>query len=357
MSTIVSMDVFERLNDLIRIPAVEFTSEIREEMESLFKECAEGMELDSEKFLCSLMLKALDKRLFSDAPNENIYLKNYEISQIELFDILIDKFPFVKFSQQLVNHEIARLISEEEEACIIDIGIGLGTQMVNIIQLVKMATGLKKLHIVGIEPGGDTLEIAKSNILSLKEKVDFDIEFTGIHGFAEDIDFKNIPNLTGTVVVNASLALHHIQSAAMRTRTLANVKSINPKALMLIEPNVNHYEIDFYTRFKNCYHHFYSIFKVIDRLDIRHNDKNALKQFFGREIEDIIGKPEADRFEKHEPAIQWITRLKENQYQLNSQLLKAPMQTPEGVQMNYHPEGFVGFTFENETVLSIIYAN
>lgn len=350
-------DLFDSLSQIMRCYPDQFNARMKSEIEALFAYCMEGMETDSQKLLATLLIKALNKKIRSESIGENIYLNKYEISQIQLFNILIEQFPFVKYSQLITNSAIVEVIRHHEAVTILDIGIGQGTQMVNIIESSKNLTQLKKMVIVGIEPYAEALQQAAITIEAYQGKVPFEIEFIGIHDFAENVDFAAIEGLAGPVIVNASLALHHIQSDLQRTETIAKIKKLNPTAFILIEPNVNHYEPDFHPRFVNCYNHFYSIFKVIDRIDIDQKDKNALKLFFGREIEDIIGKEEKDRYEKHEPATHWIERLQENKFKLKNELLQPPVPSVCGVEIDHHPEGFLGFTFEQETVLAVIFAN
>lgn len=350
-------DIYEPLSTFMKT-AANFDSHTKNEIESFFAYCKEGMDTNSEKLLATIFLKALNKKINSENIGENIYLGKYEISQIQLFNILIEQFPFVKYSQQIANHSIVEAMQGSTEVTLMDIGIGQGTQVMNIIELSKKVVGLEKLHIIGIEPFGDALQLAEKNILELSKNAPFEITFTAIHDGVENVDFATIGNLQGKIIVNASLALHHIQSDQMRLDAIAKVKALNPNAFVLIEPNVNHFETDFYTRFQSSYKHFYHIFQVIDRIEnISNSDKNALKLFFGREIEDIIGKDEKDRFEKHEPATHWINRLKMNGFAIKNDFLKSPVMAGCGVEISYHKEGFVGFTHEDETVVAIIYAN
>lgn len=330
---------------------------LKKKMEGLFAECAADMQSHSDKLLATLIIKALNKRICSEVIDENIYEKSYEIPQIQLFNLLIDKFPFVKFSQQLANNAIADLIRPEQVATLIDIGIGQGTQILHILELLKSTRTLKKLIIVGVEPFPKALSIARERILAFSNSLPFEVYFIAKEEYIEKMDFSTLVDLPGKIVVNASLALHHIQSAEQRLATLQRVKQLNPAAFMMIEPNVNHFESDLFERFKHCFKHFYSIFKVIDKLDIEETDKIALKIFFGREIEDILGKQEYDRFEKHEKATEWIGRLRKCEFRIVEDKLRLPLQSYFGVEMKYHKEGFFGFTFEDETVLAVIYAN
>lgn len=351
-----SPDIFESLCRVMKMYPSNLNDRIKAETEALFAHCREGMDSDSQKLLATLLIKALNKKIGSESIDENIYSKKYETPQIQLFNILIEKFPFVNISQSLTNQAIVEAIGESPEVTIIDIGIGQGTQMLHIIESAKSLPGLKKMHLVGIEPFADALSRAEENIKSRREQVPFDLVFTSIHDYAENVDFSAIEGLYDKIIVNASLALHHIQSDAKRTETIANIKKINPAAFLLIEPNVNHFEPDFFARFQNCYNHYHALFQVIDRLDIAQNDKNALKLFFGREIEDVIGKDEKDRFEKHEPALRWIERLHETGFSLGNPFRAYPRRTDTGVEITYHPEGFLGFTFDKETVLAVLCA-
>ena len=329
----------------------------QKDLQPLFDFCKGHQETESQKLIASLMINATHKRFQTSQLHEHIYLKNDEVPQIELFNILIEKFPFVKYSQLISNKAIIESIGDAEEVTILDIGIGQGMQMMQVIKQANQLSGLKKLHIIGIEPFADALQIANSTITSYASNVHFDLSFTGYNSFIEDISFSQLDIIKGKLIVNASLSLHHIQDSKKRSHVISAIKLLNPTAFILIEPNVDHYESSFSIRFMNCYHHYYNIFKVIDRLEIDARDKTGLKLFFGREIEDVIGKEEHDRFEKHEKAICWIERLKENGFRLNDSILKSPVTSAAGVVIEYHKEGFLGFTNEKETVLALMYAN
>lgn len=326
-------------------------------MQHLVDYCKTYQETESQKLISSLLINAMNKRFKMGEVNEHIYLKKDEVPQIQLFDILIKKFPFVKYSQLITNNAIIETMTDADEVCIIDIGVGQGTQMLHVIEGAKKLKTLKKLQIIGIEPFKEALQLAEANINSCNEAVHFEIQFVGLNKFVEEVDFELLGNLNGTLIVNASLALHHIQDMEQRQAVIKSVKKLNPDAFILIEPNVNHFETDFATRFMNCYQHYYNIFMVIDRLDIDAKDKTGLKLFFGREIEDVIGKEEKDRYEKHEKAISWIQRLEGCGFQLNHSILKSPVESEAGVKIQYHKEGFLGFTNETETVLAVMCAN
>ena len=348
------VNVYPLLCEVIQMGPAE--ENLIQKSEELFTQCSEGMEDDSAKLLATLFLKALNRKMDSAVISENIYQYISGISQIELFEILIAKFPFVKYSQQLVNDSIVKDMMGQKIVTLMDIGIGLGTQMMHVIEKAKSLSELEKLVVVGLEPFADALAAAENNINELKKSVPFQLEFIPVLDYAEKFDFKSLNCVEGRFIINASLALHHIKTMEERKATLQNMGALNPTSIYMIEPNVNHYEPDFYSRFKNSWHHFYALFQVIDKLDITNDQKNGLKLFFGREIEDIIGKQETDRFEKHMLAAEWIQLLKSTQYEIHNSMLASPFTAKPGVQIASHPQGFIGFTFENETALALIHA-
>ena len=85
--------------------------------------------------------------------------------------------------------------------------------------------------------------------------------------------------------------------------------------------------------------------------------KVHLSFFLEEKLKTYWEKTETDRFEKHEPAGDWIERLISTGYTLSSEQLSIPVQSEAGVNIRYSDPGFVGFSFENETILSVIYAS
>ena len=157
------------------------------ELTALYNYAAKNMEMDSACFLSTLMLNTYIKSRSGKLTCENIYLTQYDVPQIRLFDILIEKLPYVKYSQQMVNRQMASLFANVAEGALLDIGIGLGTQVCNVLNLLKNNTSLKRLVITGIEPGNEALRKAEKQVMQMQPQLPFHIEFRGIAGFAEKI--------------------------------------------------------------------------------------------------------------------------------------------------------------------------
>jgi len=333
-------------------------NERNELLDAMIDACGEGRETSSEKMLGHLMAVNLRKRFSGTGITENLYDTTDSVSQIRLFDILIHQFPFVKHGQEMTNNAILQLLSQHPQACIIDIGIGLGTQMLHIIEQAKQLPNLQKLTIVGIEPFENALNTAAEKILNCRDQVHFDLEFVAVPEYIEHADLSKHLYADTAIIVNASLALHHIKTDAERTKVIRDIHALRPKGFFLIEPNVNHFTNDLSTRILNCYEHFIGIFQVIDRLDASTEDKNSLKLFFGREMEDILSKAnDEERFEKHELVTSWLHRLAQAGFRMDtSRLLTEPMEKL-GVKIQPFPKGYVGFSEKEETILSVMFAS
>lgn len=351
------MNIFNSLNQFVCQITPEPSRSLDMKWMELIRYCDEHNDKNEELMLARILLNALRNKITGSAIGVNIYEQANDSPQIQLFNILIDQFPFVRYSQHITNTAIVKLLRQSPEATLIDIGIGQGTQVMNILKLLQKPGELKRLTIIGIEPFEDALSLATQQILEYSNNLELEINFIPVKEFVESLQFEHLDIVKGKLVVNASLALHHIPSEYQRQGTIKAIKSLNPEAFFLIEPNVNHFTGDLVKRFENCYKHFHALFKVIDQLDISTSDKNALKLFFGREIEDIIGKEEACRFEKHELATDWIAKLENGGFKITTSHFPSALEEQYGVCMELSPESYFAFSVDDETVLAVICAN
>lgn len=360
MHTFPSPKIFDALDYVMKYYPDKFTEQARTEVEMLLDHCLADLGNDSEKFLSTLIIKALRHLIGPSEIDEHIYLKKYEITQIELFNVLIKEFPFVKWGHELSNTLIFNKLKNSKKAIVVDVGIGQGIQTRHLLEKLDEAKGLKEVVIVGIEPFEDALIAAGEMFKDLADEVSFKLEFVPLKGFVQEMKqddlHKVIGRYEGDIIINASLALHHIQSLEERINVISILRSLNPIGVVLTEPNSDHFEPNFNRRFQNCYQHFYHIFQVIDNLPVESKAKNGLKLFFGREIEDILGKSNEERYEKHEPAFRWIEKLSSCGFIVRNEFLDTLPSINSGIELGFMDEGFLGFTYKKETVLSIIYA-
>lgn len=263
----------------------------------------------------------LARRLAGAAVGQaNLYLSRFELPQIHLFNLLGRAVPFVGLATQLSNQAIMQAIAHQDSPTLIDVGIGTGRQACLLLDSLAQAGRLPRLlTVIGIEPSDWALDEARQTIEQTAERLGANLSFFGIVGKAEQLtpsDWRRIAQAcTARPVVNASFALHHIADAAdgsdLRDGVLAQLRRLNPECLVLAEPDVDHLEPHFFSRFVNCFRHFAAVFETLDKLPLDAFERDALKAgFFGREIADILGSPDGLRSERHESAAAWMRRLR-----------------------------------------------
>jgi tellurite resistance protein len=308
---------------------------------------------------------ALSKRVGEEAMEEiNLYLRDYDVAQIRLFNLLATKVPTVSLTGPIANNLLAMFMIGRDEVSLIDVGIGTGRQEVHLLHLLAARKVLpKKLTIVGIEPSLDSLEEAGWVISAAALEVNADVEFRPIQKLAEqflDEDWEGLKKLPGDILINEAFAVHHIISPDggpdLRDRVLKRLCELDPLAFVLSEPSSDHHTNDLAQRFANCFHHFTLTFKLIDELDIEERDKNALKVcFFGREIEDILGNGERFRTERHEAATAWLSRLERAGFVRYNGFGSLAAFAHDKIQVAAH-DGYVGLDYQDETLVAVMCA-
>lgn len=261
------------------------------------------------------LAQRLDGRTAAEA---NLYLRRYERTQIELFNLLGRALPFVGLATAVCNQAIAQACRGARSAVLIDVGIGTGRQLLQLLPTLA-AQGLRELTLIGIEPAEAALRMAQTQLEAAGRELGLALRMLPVLGSVEALEEGQWALIRGLCsgaapIINASFALHHVdddgQGRDQRHCVLQRLRELDPALLVLAEPDVDHLETALYPRFRNCFAHFSAVFDTLDRLDLSQAERDALKVgFFGREIADILGQPEGRRSERHESASQWLRRL------------------------------------------------
>lgn len=308
--------------------------------------------------------RAIAQRLAgSIAAKANLYLEQYDLPQIHLFNLLAEDVPLVSTVSQLVTNLLADICQQQEEVTFIDIGIGTGRQVVDLLtQLGRDRLLPKRFVVIGIEPSQWSLDLARQNCKEAAFKLGVEMKFVPLCKGIEELtprEWEYLKQSCQNPAINASFALHHISDINgrdVRTLVLQRLRSLNPALMVLSEPNVNHLEQDFSQRFYNSWQHYGTTFRLIDSLSLKQRDKNALKAgFFGREIIDVLAVSEENRTERHEDTSSWLHRLKASSFQI-----KTPQPVPDlldssQVEVNLTPD-YLSFDYEGEPIVSVICA-
>ena len=279
----------------------------------------------------AVFASALAQRLDSAAcAVANLYLRRFEVPQIELFNLLGRHVPLAGMATRIANDSMAQAIAGQAHPTLIDVGIGTGRQIVLLLADLASAGRLPQaLTVIGIEPSASALDEARRSLESGAARLGVALHFHGIAASVEalgDADWQAIAAACSTrPVINASFALHHIADDAgggeLRSAVLSRLHRLDPRCFVLSEPDVDHVEPRFLQRFRNCHAHFSAVFRVLDALPLAQGDRDALKVgFFGREIHDILGTPEPLRSERHEAAAAWLRRLRATGFSLRADM-------------------------------------
>ncbi|WP_051317010.1 GRAS family protein [Ectobacillus panaciterrae] len=320
------------------------------------------LQKESEDLDCYIFASALSKQFnFEHNNNINLYLQRFEVPQIVLFNMLAEHFPLVSIAGQLANKILEQFIELHDEISILNIGIGTGRQEVDLLnQLELNGTLPKKLTLFAVEPSAESLFQAKSNIQAAAAEKGIELVFHSFCTTAEELtpeDWNFISESEYPLLVNAAFALHHIRELEdgfdTRNRVIQHIHDLNPLAVILCEPHVDHNTSSLGERFQNCWRHFRTVFKIINQSELSDKGKNTLKLFFGREIEDILGKTENVRTERHEIGEKWIERLSLSGFTPVKPNILPDIPLPNGFSFRWN-NSYLGLEYEKETLVSVL---
>jgi SAM-dependent methyltransferase len=266
----------------------------------------------------------------------------------------------------LANELLAGFLRGHEEATLLDVGIGTGRQEVLLLQAMAEAGTLpKRLTVVGVEPSLASLRRAEEALGATARRLGVALRFHPIARVAEDLqeaDWSLFQRLPGPLVVNSAFSLHHIgeREDGLDARELffRRLAGAGPLGVVLCEPNSNHHRVSTLERFRNCWRHFFHVFRLLDELDISPQERNAIKLFFGREVEDIIGTlDDAGRHERHEHVGAWLGRLRRSGFDLADGLgNRVRPRAHPAVQVRAE-RGHLGLEYRGETIVSVVCAS
>ncbi|WP_304466050.1 GRAS family protein [Vitiosangium sp. GDMCC 1.1324] len=310
-----------------------------------------------------LFATALARRLgVGDAQRMNLYLRRFELPQIALFNLVAERLPMVNLAGRIANDVMCRLFAGHEEASLLDVGLGMGRQEVALLRTLKArGTALRRLTVVAVEPDGDSLRTAEAALLGVARELGIALHFRGIPKVIEALDeddWRLLGDNPGPRVVHAAFALHHMAAGADRQELFHRLRAVEPSAVVLVEPNSDHATDSLPERFHNVWHHFSHNFDLVDELDLPPRERNGIKLFFGRELEDILGVvDDSQRYERHERVETWLERLRHAGFSpASALLLEGSWSFPHpSVHVRQGP-GYVGVGYREEMLVPVICA-
>jgi len=293
------------------------------------------------------------------ATAQNTYLKEFEIPQINLFDILANHFPLVLESQQMAHNNLLREMKDCHHLCIIDLGIGRSVQMQRLLQLLNEVPSLQKVTLIGVDIMQQALVHSEQLLTHEKPNLRFAFDFHLLHGVVEKLDFERVLSLIPAdhnfVYINASLTLHHVQQAEERDALFRNCKTLSPDLMTLIEPNTSTFTDDFELRMERAIEHFYALYDYTQTLPLRDEEKRSLKTFFGNDFFDPIAHADEARFEKLERGEEWVQRASRAGFSPFVEKESVAVKKIEKIELRIDEEQYTSFCYKGVDLLSLIH--
>ncbi|HYO52398.1 GRAS family protein [Archangium sp.] len=310
-----------------------------------------------------LFATALARRVgVGEAQQMNLYLRRFELPQISLFNLVAERLPMVGLAGHISNDLMCGLIADHEEATLIDVGLGTGRQEVALLRKLKASgAALRRLTVVGVEPDRDSLRQAEAALSDTARELGIALRFRGLPKVIEALDEDDwgmLQDNPGPRVVHAAFALHHMAAGVDRQDIFHRMRAVVPAAVVLVEPNSDHATDSLSQRFHNAWHHFSHNFELVDELGLPPRERNGIKLFFGRELEDILGAVDDSlRYERHERVETWRERLRAAGFS------PVPAGRLAGSWSFEHPTvhirqgpGYVGVGYKEETLVTVLCA-
>ncbi|HEY3049835.1 MAG TPA: GRAS family protein [Polaromonas sp.] len=330
---------------------------------SLIDEMAQHLELPRD-LNYHIFVHALARRINRNLSGINLYLRELDLAQISLFNLLATHLPIVSMASRIANELLAGYLARREQVVLFDLGIGTAQQEVALLRLLAERNALpQRLTVVAVEPGVTSLQEARRALQNVAYEVQLDMEFVAFNNVAEALTSDEWAAIAATgpnMVVNAAFAAHHIQSTgngptAARDEIFRRLRQMDPLAIVLVEPNSDHLNPNFLERYRACWRHFGTVFRFIDSLSISQRDKSAMKLFFSREIDDIVANSEELRAERHETMPSWLARLQRTGFALLGQFPFASLPQHHGVRL-VDGEGYQGLVIGDELMTAVLAA-
>ncbi len=150
--------------------------------------------------------------------------------------------PLLKNPYLLAVGTIFETIKDREHARVMDVGVGSGAQMVELLDLIQHRPNrLKRLDLIGLDFVEGFLETAGRNIANKARDLAgrTSVSFRPVRGYIERLDEPMLREIVpeGKLhAVNATITLHEVPGED-KVVALQNLRRLNPKMVIIVEWN------------------------------------------------------------------------------------------------------------------------
>ncbi|KMT05224.1 hypothetical protein BVRB_7g173680 [Beta vulgaris subsp. vulgaris] len=316
------------LRSLLILCAQSTASDDRRTADELLKQIREHSSAggDGSQRLAHYFANALESRLAGTGSQIYTALNSKRTSaadMIKAYQFFIRTCPFKKISIGCANHMILKAAEKCSKLHVIDFGILYGFQWPVLIQrLSERLGGPPKLCITGIDlpqPGfrpAERVEATGHRLAKYCERFKVPFEY---HAVAqkwetirvEDLKIKN----DEVVVVNCLYRFKNLLDETIvvdspRNAVLNLIRKIKPTMFILGVVNGSYNAPFFVTRFREALFHYSTLFDMFDTNASRDDPERFMfeKEFYGREIMNVVACEGTERIERPETYKQWQVR-------------------------------------------------
>ncbi|GAV78279.1 GRAS domain-containing protein [Cephalotus follicularis] len=259
---------------------------------------------------------------------------------LKAYQTYISVCSFSKVAIIFANHNILRLSEKETTLHIVDFGILYGFQWPELIKrLSKRPAGPPKLRITGIElpqrgfrPSERVQETGR-RLAKYCERFKVPFEYNAIAKKWENIRIEELKiNDNEFLAVNCLFRFRNLLDETVvvnspRSTTLNLIRKMKPNIFVHSLVNGSYNAPFFVTRFREALFHFSALFDICESTLTREDPHRLMieKDFFGREIMNVVACEGSERIERAETYKQWQvrnTRAGLKQLPLNPELVK-----------------------------------
>lgn len=322
----------------------------------------------SEQKLAFYMGHALRSRV---SPTEHappvmeLFQKEHMAAMYSLYE-LSHCFKFGLLAANLVMLEaITSALHEGLKIHVVDFDIGHGGQYINLLRALgerraqsgSAVSNEVRITVVETEVGNGGAagaEAVKDGLVKLAEKVGISLKFEALTRKISELTRESLGCEEGeAVVVNFAFKLYRVpdESVSMenlRDELLRRVKGLRPRAVTLVEQDLNANTAPFMTRVSGACEYYRALFDSLDSLVPRDNpDRVRVEEALGRKMANSVACEGRERVERAEVFGKWRARMSMAGFELKalSQSVAESMRTKLSSVLGGKP----GFTVKEES--------
>ncbi|KAF8084047.1 hypothetical protein N665_0736s0008 [Sinapis alba] len=252
--------------------------------------------------------------------------KTSAADMLKAYQAYVSVCPFKKIGIVFANHSIQQLIKKTMPSTIhiIDFGISYGFQWHSLVHRLAWRYGSScKLRITGIDlpqrgfrPAKGVIETGH-RLAKYCETLNVPFEYNAIAQKWETIKLEDLKLKEGEFV--AVNSLFRFRNLLDETVAVDSPRDVVLKLIQKIKPNIfipsilsGSYNAPFFvTRFREVLYHFSSLFDMCDTTLTREDPMRVMfeKEFYGREIMNVVACEGTARVERPESYKQWQSRM------------------------------------------------